>query len=354
MIALFATRRRNPIARQAMRGLAVIAVMAFASGCRAGREEAGQAAMKLAEAIYPGQLELYDTHLQKGYYDVTLAVKDDPVTRIRFAMDRNPADCTLGTPCEERLRRAYDNGIALGQEIKALDTTFRNCGIPVLAVHWYGGTSGLVPIIEQRLTNENQHKVVDALAACVTTFRAAYRDTAWWDQRSAIRIIISSNDKGRKAQAPDPLNFEASVPGFLQSAPAYSVTFSLDRPDVEAGALRFLPFYPLNDELRKAIGKEAESFLRKQPDDVILETFVMLWETELDPERVDVIRTYVLACTHATRDGKRCRRGDVALRVQYDLENEQVTDIQRMPLARDHHGSAIFAPLPRRTDPPAP
>lgn len=305
--------------------------------------------MALAEAFYPGQLELHATHLQKGHYDVTLAIKGDPVTRIRFAVDRNPADCTLGTPCEERLRRAHGSGIAFGQEIKALETTFRGCGMPVLAVQWYGGASGLVPIVAQRLTDDNQHQVVEALAACVTALRAQYRDAAWWGQRSAIRIIIGSDGAGRPVQAPVPLSFEAAVPGFLQDASAYSVTLAMDRPHVEAGALRFHPFRALNDKLRTTIRKDAESHLRAQAEGLILESLPMLWQTELDPERVDVIHTYVLACTPAAREARRCRKGDVALRVQYDLSAHRVVDMQRMPLARDDGGSALFPPLPART-----
>lgn len=71
---------------RAMRWLAGATALFGLSGC-AGREAATDATMALAEANYPGQLELFDTQRQKDHYRVILDVKGDAVTRIAFAVD---------------------------------------------------------------------------------------------------------------------------------------------------------------------------------------------------------------------------------------------------------------------------
>ncbi|GEM_PF-1899420 len=319
------------------------------AGCGSGREQAEKAAMELAEALYPGQLELYATHWQKANYEVIFAIKGDPVTRIRLAMDRNPADCKPGTSCEKWLRMAYESGIALGAELKALDKAFSSCSIPVLAVDWFGGKAHLVPIVNVLLSNKNQTSVFDKLNQCVTHFRNDNHQAQWWNDRSTIRIILASNDKQQETSKPDPLRFENSIPGFLQSSPAYSMVFRLDGGNVEAGALRFEPFHELKQKIIQTIEKDATRFLNKQADRPTLETSVILWKTQLDPQRVDVIHTYLLACTDKALNDKRCLKGDVALRVKYDIGKHQVLEVRRMPLERDKSGSAIFPPLPSRS-----
>ncbi|WP_343312674.1 hypothetical protein AAIB41_07425 [Brucella sp. BE17] len=304
--------------------------------------------MELAEAIYPGQLELYATYLQKAHYDVIFSVKGDPVTRIRLAMDRNPADCRLDAPCEKRLRMAYVSGIDLGAELKALDRTFTACGIPVLAVNWFGGKAHLVPIVQEPLNNENQNRVFDKLNQCVAQFRTDNYKTQWWNERSNIRIIIASNDTQQKPTKPIPLTFENSVPGFLQNRPAYSMVFRLDGENVENGALRFEPFHKFEQKIMETIKNEATGFLQKQADKPMLETSAILWDTQLDPQRVDMIRTYLLACTVEVRDGKRCLKGNVAIGIKYDINKHKVLEMRRIPIERDRSGSAIFPPLPSR------
>lgn len=348
---MFVRKRASESAAMSYRlfyGALLLLGLLHLAGCSSGRAEAEKAAMELAEAIYPGQLELYATHWQKANYEVIFAVIGDPVTRIRLAMDRNPTDCKLNTPCEQRLRMAYDSGIALGAELKALDTAFLNCGIPILAVDWFGGKAHLVPIVEVRLSNENQTSVFDKLNQCVTHFRNDNHQARWWKDRSTIRIILASKTPQKSAKYA-PLRFENSIPGFLQSSPAYSMVFRLDGGNVEADALRFEPFNELKQKIVQTIKKEVTGFLKNQTDRPILETSVILWETQLDPQRVDVIRTYLLACTDKFLNEKRCLKGDVALRVKYDIDKHEVLEILRIPLERDGSGTSLFSPLPSRT-----
>lgn len=334
-------RRRKARARMAL-GLIALALLA---GCGQGREEAGEAAMALAEAIYPGKLELHGVYLKKGYYETVLAVPADPVTRVRLDMDRNPANCLPGTQCETRLRKAYATGIALGQEIKALDATFRDCGVPVLSVTQHGS---LVPTVTQQVTNQNQNDVLNRIAACATGLRDTNQGEHWWRDRRHMRILIASDTRQRTVGRPDPLSFEATMPGHLRDQPAYSAQITFE-DDKTMTRLQFAPFYDLKKKITETIEKAATGFLRSQPDKVVVETMPMLWDTELDPERIDVVRTWMLACTEATREKEGpCRRGDVGLRVEYDFVRHEVLKMERVTLNRDQHGSVQFPPLPAR------
>jgi len=142
------------------------------AGC-GDRQGSIDAAMTLAEINYPGQLELYDTHLQKDHYDVVLAIKGDPVTRIRFGVDRDPAQCRSGAHCEERLRSAYETGVASGAKLKALDQALRECGVTALGIDDTHITPAFRTIVELDLDPADQQPALDRLTPCIATFRQA-------------------------------------------------------------------------------------------------------------------------------------------------------------------------------------
>lgn len=76
------------------------------SGCMAQAQDARQAAAALAEAVYPGRLEVIGASTRVGFdygQRVVLGVRGDPVTRIRLSVDKDPSRCRVGTPCETRL-----------------------------------------------------------------------------------------------------------------------------------------------------------------------------------------------------------------------------------------------------------
>ena len=148
---------------------ALFLFLALLAGCadRGGSIEAAEA---LAEANYPGQLELHATALQKDHYDVIFAVKGDPITRIRFGMDRDPANCRQASPCEARLRKAYAEGIAAGRWLKAANRAFRRCGVPLLAVEGAGPATHML-VVELDLGEADQQPALDRLQSCVEAFR---------------------------------------------------------------------------------------------------------------------------------------------------------------------------------------
>src|SRR5690554_5959022 len=106
---------------------------ATATSAFADRQQTLDAALALAEANYPGQLELH-TSQPDDTHEVVLAIKDDPITRIRFSVGSNPADCTTGSECEARLHSAYEQGVAAGVKLKAVNTAMNSCGVRPVAV----------------------------------------------------------------------------------------------------------------------------------------------------------------------------------------------------------------------------
>lgn len=323
------------------------ALLVLPAAGHASRQAASEAALQLAEAIYPGQLELQATYLRKGFYEVVLTPHGDTITRIRLAMDPDPANCRLGTRCETRLRRAYTLGMAQGQEIRALDAAFRACGMPILAVEQPGGAATFVPVIAHPLNSENRAQVAQAVAACATGYRDASRAQPWWAERQAMRVTVASLPQGRaQLDPPAPLTSDVQVPTALQAVPAYAFSIALDGPAASVNHIAFAPFRALQDRIQQDIRTAADRFARDQDDDLQQEAVSLLRQTRVDPQQVDLIDTYILACTPAARQGRRCARGDVALHVRYDLGKSQVVDIARLPLARDALGSPLLPPFP--------
>lgn len=331
--------------------LALAAALALPAAAHASREEAARAALQLAESIHPGKLELLSTHLRKGgYYEIVLGLRGDAVTRIRFDMDRDPADCRLGTRCEERFRRSYDNGVALGQELQALDAALRGCGLPALAVIRPGGSGGVVPVVSAKLDDSTEPAVRKTLTGCMQDFRDAGHDAPWWRDRQVMRAIVLGNRDVPPQAAPAPLHWDSQVPDALLLDTAYGVRVALDTPAVSLGGWQLQSMSPLRDKIKDTVVKAAQGYLRDQPDGLVLESSPVLRETTLAPPGLDRVHTYVMACTPAARQGRRCARPDVLLRVAYDLDRHAVTDIQRQALERDHLGSPQLPPLPQHPD----
>lgn len=92
------------------------------SGCMTQAQDARQAAAALAEAVYPGRLEVIGASTRVGFdygQRVVLGVRGDPVTRIRLSVDKDPSRCRVGKPCETRLREAY--ALAISQTARRRD-----------------------------------------------------------------------------------------------------------------------------------------------------------------------------------------------------------------------------------------
>lgn len=331
----------RPPARWA--GFALIAAMVLApAGARAASPSAADAALQLADALYPGELEVHDTHLRKGYVEVVLAPKGDPVTRIRLAMDPDPADCRLGTPCETRLRRAYAQGIAQGQEMRTLEAAFRACGMPILAVEEPGSAAFYTPVLHASLTQDKRQQVTQDVAACAAEFRAQAQDQPWWATRTGMRVLLTD----AVATPPAPLTVDAAVPAAWQRAPAYAAIVAFDATGATVRELAFAPWRAFTAQMQETVTTATDRFLRRERGDIQRETVPTLRQTRLDPDNVDVVSTYLLACTPAARRGERCLRGDVALDVRYDVRKDSVIEIRRVPFERDRLGSPELPPRP--------
>lgn len=62
-----------------------------------------------------------------------------------------------------------------------------------------------------------------------------------------------------------------------------------------------------------------------------------LTETRLDPQRLDVIRTYILACSKHEPGKGRCRP-DMAVVMRYDLQSGDVSEVKVLRNIKDARG----------------
>jgi hypothetical protein len=315
------------------------------SGC-GDRDGSIKAALALAEVNYPGQLELQDAQLQKDHYDIVLAIKGDPVTRIRFGVDRDPADCTPASPCEARLQRAYANGVAAGIKLKALDQGFRQCGVPVLGLNSGTITTAFTALIELDLGAEAQQAGLDRLTPCIAAFRQALPAASSPQLQSlALRILLPSGNA--PAVAPSPLTFEARVSGKRQDGVSYLLGLEADDVRADSADLRLYPHYLSASGLDRKLAEIAQGVLSEDADGGHVPEYPLTWSLQLDPRRLDVIHTYVLACSvHKAGEGP-CRT-DIAVRMRYDMTQASASDLAVVRGIRDERGSVTLPALPGR------
>jgi len=315
------------------------------SGC-GDRQASIDAALTLAEKLYPGRLELFDSHLQQGNYAVTLAVKGDPFTRIRFDIDRDPSQCRVRSHCEQRLRSAYAEGIAAGAKLKALNAAFPACGVTMLAVHEARVTSAFRTIIELDLDPANQQPGLDRLAPCVSAFRAALPlDVVPEQRRLSLRILTPG--RNGPAIARSPVTFESRLDDARQDEPSYMISIAPEARTTSAGDLRIYANFLSRPELRDQLAEAARKALAADGQGGHVPTMTFLNETRLDPSRLDVIRTYILACS-IYEPGKGPCREDIAVRLHHDLASGKSSDAQVFHDVRNQHGRLDLPPLPGR------
>lgn len=297
-------------------GSIVMAFTAVALGGCAERQGSIEAAQRLAEANYPGELQVVGTQLQKSYYDVILGVKGDPFTRIRLQVDRDPSACRVGTPCEDRLRRAYAEGREQGRQLKAMNAAFRTCGIPLLATWPLNGRTAYV--IELDLGIEDQQPALDLLATCTQAFAEVYGEPL----RHNFRIFRPQGEAATRV--PDLVTPETELSRESRREPSYWISVDPARKDIPQQNLRIdteiFRSGPVHDEMAEA----AAALLRKEHPQATMRWPQTFWKIQLDPQRVDVVRTYLMACREA-REGP-CRE-DLALRMTYDLTAGSLTQL---------------------------
>lgn len=304
----------------------LLAALMLVQGC-ADREGAIGAAERLADAVYPGELETIGTQLQKSYYDVIFAVKGDPFTRIRLQMDPDPAACHVGTACEKRLRRAYIEGRARGEQLKTMNTAFRECGVPLLATFPVNG--GIAYAVELDLGVENQQPALDRLAHCTDAFAKVFGEPI------RHNFLIFRPNASSLVPASEPVTPDTKLPRDRRAEAGYWISVNPDREYVSQTDLRidaeFLRSGPAHDKLVE----EGRAFLKKHRPDAVLPWPNSFWKTRLDPTRVDRVRTYLMACSEK-REG-RCRQ-DLGIRMTYDISAGVLTEISLMEAPQGVNG----------------
>lgn len=326
--------------RMTARWLALGAALVGFPAC-AGQGDAVSAALALAEAHYPGQLSVFSTRLEKNRYHVTLAVKGDPVTRIAFFMDPDPATCVVGSDCDARFRRAYGEGLAVGAKLKALDAAFGACGVKTLGLDGGEVTVGFRTVVELDMAIDDQQPALDQMTPCIAAFRRALPA----DASPAIRALQFRIQRpgARKAASRVPLRFENN-PSRPSGLPTYLAGLSGDDVAISADMLRLSPDYLRRSKTNDKLVALAASTLAADPAGGAIPKMTFATGVKLDPKRLDVIRAYVPACSTPPPQGRRCRT-DMAVRMRYDLTTGKASEVAVIREARDARGALALPPL---------
>lgn len=331
--------------RLAVRWLLALWLMVLLSAC-ADRQDAIDAATALAEATYPGQLELVGTQLQKDHYDVVFAIRGDPFTRIRFGVDRDASRCRPGSPCEERLHRAYASGISAGTKLRALNAAFPRCGVVPLAIQDGQAGPNFTAVIELDLAAQDPQPALDRLSACLAAFRSALPPGAAPEQRS-LKLRILLPDAGGAAPPSSLLTFETKLAKARVDDISFLTGIGPEADRISAENLRVHPAFLSARDMRDRLADAADTALAGDPAGGVIPTLAFPTGTRLDPQRLDVIRTYILACS-APQKGQTPCKPDIAVRMRYDLATGEVTEQAIIRDIRDAAGNLRLPPLPGR------
>lgn len=307
------------------------------SGCT-GRDAATDAAMMLAEANYPGQLELFDSQRQKDNYRVILAPKGDAVTRISFVVDPDPAKCVPGSRCEGRFRKAHDEGFAIGEKVKALEAALGRCGVITRGLESSDIVADFRTVVELDLLISNQQSALDRLTPCIAAFRSALAQ----DALPAIRAVQFRIIANRAPSDPALLRFELPVGEIPVDQPSYLLGLDDDDTTADQSKLRLAPDYLRRSGTNDRLADIARRSLAGGSSTVPAQSAP--YGTRLDPDRRDILRSYILACSKTDASGRRCRT-DIAVAIRYDLSSGQASDIQILRNIRTDRGAVELPPL---------
>jgi len=310
------------------------------------RQGSIDAATTLAEAVFPEQLDVFDTQMMKGQYAVIFTRKGDPFSRIRLYVDRDPAKCRVGTHCEQQLRTSYANGTAAGAKLKAMAQTLPSCGVAILGVDASKLDPSFRTDIELDMDRADQQPALDRLARCIAAFRAALPDDATPEQRGLSFGILLP--RPGKAAPPDAVpSFEKSIDRSRMDEPRYLIFVGPEETQLTPSALRLHPYHLVRPDTRDRLAATARDVLSAQRQPGHIQHHVEFHGTRLDPQRLDVLRTYVLACS-VHEPGKGPCRTDLAIRMRYDLTTGEVSETAILRDIRDDRGALRLRPLPGR------
>lgn len=335
------TARQHPLIL-----MACLCALLILPAC-AGRKEAETVALDLAERLYPGALEVHGSQLQKNYYAVTLAVKGDPVTRIRLHMTSDLMDCAAGNPCEDSFRQAYETGLARGIELKSIDTAFRSCGLPALSAESYTDGPGLIPVIATPLTDASEANLIRRLTECAHLYATTLQENGRRPHQATLNLRLLRITGTPPPPPPEALGFHHTIPADLLTAPSYMLSFSYTDTAAEPGALIFSPLF----RLRQQMAEQAAAAARHMQDagDLTLPPQLFLTQMTRDPDRIGLVHAYLTACTPAAMQPNRpCQSPDAAIRISHDFDTGNVTAHDVLRHVGSRSGLPDLPPLPAR------
>lgn len=304
--------------------LMIMAIACLLTGC-AGNEEAREAAMEIAEATYPGQLEVHDIRLMDQFrHDVTFAIRGDPITRIRLSLGSDPAACLPGTECQAQLRESYRNAVIASSRLKALNRAFGGCGVTLLAFADMADAF----VVELDLDAPDQQAALDRLHACT---RRYWQEGG--DARPLKFRILRPGSQGSTTM-PALVTFETKLPDARLKEPTYLVTVSATDDRIARQTLRFDPQYLRSPPVRAEIKAAILPNLAARYPRAELPFYMDYEDTTLHPHDVDRIRTSVPACSQPAPANKGHCTQDLLVRLAYHLDTREVNELEIASLSR--------------------
>ncbi|WP_336969791.1 hypothetical protein [Sphingobium aromaticiconvertens] len=243
-----------------------------------------------------------------------------------------------------RLRSAYANGVAAGAKLKALDQALRKCSVTALGIDETYITPAFRTIIELDMDPAAPQPSLDRLTPCIAAFRQALPPDATSAQHSLALRILPIKTTGT---VPTSLTFETRLASDRADEVSYLANLGPADGHLSAAKLRLNPHYLKDDVLRARLIQAARRTLDDDPAGGHVPQLSFLSETQLDPQRLDVIRTYVLACSKH-EPGKGPCKTDIAVRMRYDFQSREVSEQMVLRHIRDERGRMTLPELPGR------
>ena len=144
-----------------------------------------------------------------------------------------------------------------------------------------------------------------------------------------------------------PLTFERQLEGARNDEPSYMISVPPDAASLSASQLRLYAWFLSAPERRDRLADAARAALAAERRPGHVPRLAQFHGTRLDPRRLDVVRTYVLACSVRERGKGPCRT-DMAVRLHYHMRTGETSEPAILHDIRDAKGQIVLPELPGR------
>jgi hypothetical protein len=354
------------------------------AGC-SKRNETEEAAQALADRLFPGELEVLESHTRfpanDGYVVIFRARPDHadsrvPLSYLRVALEiADPAQCNPGSRCESALRTNYESAKMEAAETEAVDTAFTAGGTTPLVIPELrlsplaspsfasGDERKLVDAkawIAVRLGNENRAAVMASIRSCVERWIDRRRATGG-SNRAALpwssypaRLELNFLDPGAESavaftsrireqpSAAFMMRHEEIIRTLLtdrRSSGRYRLVLQIDASH-QIGSERLeieLPV-PQEEALGPTLARQVDAYLASQPDLAAAraDPSYVAAQSRMDDADLDIVHAYVFVYLNGAE--KNHGPVDAAVALRYRLSTGEADGFRFVRDIRDEKG----------------